>query len=187
MTKLFQRVVSVLGIACVVAYLFFVVLYKPKLFIPPVKAANLPDFLFEDVTISRINNGKLVWELESAKASVSKADQKVVLDGVKGDFLTLKDAPISFNSKSADYFMDDPKLSMKYAVATIKYEDDPITLHAETLVWSEKSNELIGQGGIKIVSPKIDLYGETFVVNIPAQRIKINHKAHADIRFKETL
>lgn len=183
MTKMRRSLWLSLGSGVFIAFLLFVVFYKPTFNISPKKAENLPDFLFEDVTISRVNNGELIWELQSVEASVDKKEATIYLETVQGDILNLKGVPISFFSRSAVYRMDSSFLVLKMATANIHYQEEAVLLVANRLVWSENSERLIGKEGVRVFSNHIDLSGGSFEVNIPQQKVQIRHLAHADVRF----
>ena len=98
---------------------------SPKLGPPDPQVKN-PDFLFEDVTISQIDDGKLTWEIHAQRAELDTPGptQLVTLHQASGQFI-VHDKSISFNSDELNWASATQQFTGKGHV-TIK--SPPITL-----------------------------------------------------------
>lgn len=90
---------------------------------------KMPDFSFEDVTISQIDEGKLTWEIHAQYATLDKKDQNqlVTLHQADGLFM-VQERPIRFNSDELDWVSETQQFMGKGHVII---KSPPITLSGD--------------------------------------------------------
>jgi hypothetical protein len=163
----------------------FTVIYRPKLSMPPTKEAGLPDFSFEDVIVSHIYDGDLVWEVESDSAAIYKENNVVNMYDAQGDIYENDKPAVRFQAPVARIFMHESDMELSDATAEFYLETKKVTLFSKVLNWYAEVKQFVGREYVKVETEDIELVGEAFHVDIPVQRMKVAQNAKASIEVRE--
>lgn len=167
------------------ALTLFSVIYQPKLSSPPLKEEGLPDFSFEDVIVSHIYDGDLVWELESDSADIRKEDNVVHMYDAKGEIYEGEKPAVNFEAPLAKIYMHESDMEMQDAHAEFFLETKRVTLFSNVLNWYAEVKQFVGRDYVKVKTDGIELVGEAFHVDIPVKRMKVAQNAKASIEVIE--
>ncbi len=176
-----KNAVYLCSLLSVLAFLFFVNFYRPKLNLGTYNSDHLPDFSFEDVEISQLVDGKLKWQLRSEYAEIMKKDDHAKLKTATGKIYDDGKEVINFKSGFATVHLQNSKMSLNKATAQFLMNDDNIELSAETLTWDPKKKQFIGHDNIRLKSKLATLYGDYFYVNVPFKILKVNSNSRAEV------
>lgn len=163
----------------------FTVVYQPKLSSPPKKQTGLPDFSFEDVIVSHIYDGDLIWEVESNSAAIFKEDNVVHMFEAKGDIYENAKPAVHFNAPVAKIFMHESDMELSDANAEFYLETKKVNLFSKVLNWYAEVKQFVGREYVKVKTDDIVLVGQSFHVDIPVKRMKVSGKAKASIEIRE--
>lgn len=163
----------------------FTVIYQPKLSTPPVKEEGLPDFSFEDVIVSHIYDGDLIWELESDSAAIHKKDNVVRMYDAKGDIFEGAKPAVHFRSPLAKIYMHESDMELMDADAEFFLETKKVVLFSKVLNWYAEVKQFVGREYVKVKTNDIVLVGEAFHVDIPVKRMRVAQNAKASIKVVE--
>ena len=168
------------GLGCFSAIVFFS-LIEPNLPLPVVADSDRPDFLFEGIRLSQLEEGKLVWEMTADVATVRKSDHVAHLSRVDGTFYT-NGRPV-FNVKGPSCVLDlkSSDLSLFRSNAVFFQTKKPVLLTATILRWISDEQRFFGTDGVTIKSPGFMIRGDYFYVDIPTEHLEISENSHAEI------
>lgn len=163
--------------------LLFVTVYEPRLNIPKIPTKKLPDFSFEEVRISHIDDGVIKWQLDSKLASIDKIDAKVDMVSAEGQIYDDEKLVVSFKAPEVVMGMDASDMTLKKAKTQFYLENRVIYLNSEVLQWYSSMKQFVGTKGVEVVSDGIRLTGHSFRVDVPIQKMTIESDAEADLEL----
>ena len=171
-----------IGTTLTICFLIFISLYEPpKTFSE--KDQSLPDFTFENVTISELENGDLKWEISAESASIYKDNTTLHMSNVSGNFLN-KNSPIIFSSEEGDLAYNNPTSFVLYnSSVTLNLKENLFNFKSHTLHISAES--LFGDKGNTITSQGLILSSNKLKLNLSEKKLYIYENARAIFQTKK--
>ena len=166
---------------CFGLLILFVLVFEPALPLMNKKKKGLPDFFFEGVVISQIDDGQLKWEIRSDKASIYKGKDQVDLINVDGNLFEKDESVVLFKSDGASLTIDSSDLNMNEVNATFNVQGKPYRLKSDTLNYESSIDRFIGKGNLVLKSHLLTVEGDYFQVELPVKRLLISNDARAKI------
>jgi LPS export ABC transporter protein LptC len=164
--------------------LFFSIFFSPTLTTVLKKKEGLPDFSFEDVRITHIDNENIMWELKAGYATISKDSGRVLLRESEGTIFQEKRPYIVFDSDSASMDLFGSDITMNKAHVEFNFNEAPLFLDAHTVFWNSEREQFKGQKEVVIRTKDIELRGEVLDINIPRKKLSVKKQANARIELK---
>lgn len=165
------------------ALLLFVV-HPPKIVDILITPLNKPDYSFENVTISLLDDGAPVWEIDAQYAALDKKKGLTTLQTVSGNVYNRTGSKVfHFTSPVSTFHMNKQEMKMNLPETTIYAADAPIYLSCDTIKWSPKENTLDGYGNIKTRYKNTVMTSSRFHADIPITSIAFSGKADAVINL----
>jgi len=146
------------------------------------KKEKKPDFTFENVKISQLDQGKVKWVLYANDAEIDKDKGITRLKTVKGTLFNNLQKNLVFTSPTATLSSVNGVIRLAKTQATVYGSGMPVTMSCNAMVWNSKKHRLIGKGDIRIHTDTISITGRMFQADIPVTKIKIYNEATAIIR-----
>jgi len=169
-------------------FLFFVLmglvffsLIEPNIPHPPAKGDSRPDWAFENVRFSLLENGEKVWEIESEVAEIYKKDHVATLQIMKGHIFDGDKAIVDFSAPVARIDIVNFNMEMTDASAEYHLSERTVFLETSNLKWDSAKQEFLALGNVAIVSEGLHLSGESFRVNIRTRKMTLEENSKAVI------
>ena len=141
-----------------------------------------PDFQFESVTFSHIQEGELTWSFTADAATIDKVDQIASLLSVMGDFFKDGEKILSLESPRGVLNMETSRINLDVAEIFYVVNDKPVTLNARLLSWDPDVQKFEGKGDVSVMSGSVDIKGEYFFVDLEKQHIEMSKNSRASIK-----
>ena len=164
-----------------VALVFYVSNYEPNINLPEVVTEDRPDFSFEDVIVSQIDNGELIWEIHSNYAEINKSDKKVRLRKVQGKIFDNDKRIVTFNSPTAELGTDDSGMVLNNPKAIVYLPTQQLNIRTKNLVFNSTSRVFEGVGGVEVTTTYMRITGKRLMVDTQTKKIRIIEDAFAEI------
>jgi LPS export ABC transporter protein LptC len=171
----------------VLIFLIFVVTFEPNLNLAPPKEEGLPDFSFEDVLITEIDEGVVTWQVHASKASLFDSDNHIKLEQSVGDVFEGERKIVSFKSPLGTYSLESALLHLEEAESDVYFENRDVNVNAGTMEWDFNRREMSGEGIVLVESEFMSLAGEALSVDYETNTIKLFGNVNAMIRTEEPL
>jgi LPS export ABC transporter protein LptC len=153
---------------------------EPNIDQPKIKI-DLPDFSFENVIVSKIEDGIITVELDAKYAEIDKKTKTTKFKNCFGTFYKNSEPALTFFAPTSELDMNNSNMELYDATADIKTENNILNLKSDHLSWQADSQTFVGQSYTQIKYDNITLDGEYFHVNIPIRKIILSHNCHAEI------
>lgn len=177
-TKQFLILVSILALFVGVT---FISLIEPNLPRAIPHDPNAPDYVFEGVNITHLDEGVVTWELDADAAEISKKTGEATLVQVEGRFIEAESVVAIMRGPIATLNMQTADMHMNDAVVNYVAEAQPVTLNASELIWNAMGETLEGSGLIKIDAGNFILTGDYFNVSVPQKKLVVSANSEATI------
>ncbi len=168
---------TVIGLFSGIVYL---ALIEPQLPPPIKKPLNQPDFVFENVRLSLLDQGEVNWEMDSSK-SVVVNDELTELYDVRGRFYRNDRVVAALKSPMGKLNMTRSDMALEKAELVFTGQGRPVTLNADVINWKSDMSQLEGRGHVRIQSDGIQLLGSYFLVDIQKQLLIVSANSSARI------
>jgi hypothetical protein len=109
------------------------------------KEDDVPDFKFENVIISHVNNGVVEMELNASSATIYRDSNKVHLKTAKGVFYFGAGDFFLLDSPSADYDMLTQAMQLEDASMAYLNQGTPLWVYSKWLQWNPEGQEIISE------------------------------------------
>jgi len=168
----------ILGILAITAFSLTDPNIAPFIF----KGKPKPDFSFEKLTITQLDDGKILWEITAETATIEKKSNQSNLINIKGKIFQ-NNVPVLFlQAAKANLTLSGLKVSLQgNPVATFAIQNRDYTLSADTLFLDPDNKFFIGEGNIKVSAKELTLLGQYFKVDLANQIVHISKGSHADL------
>ena len=168
----------------VVVCLFFGLIFFAALFDPAVRFQSRndipqPDFLFENVVISNLENGSPTWKLKAKSATIDKGSGETVLHFLSGEFFQREKPVVSLDAPKASIRLDNSDMSLFQAKAKYSVGTQWVELRAENLIWYSGVQEFLATGNVWVKSGLLELQGQQFQVRFPVRTMRMADHARA--------
>jgi LPS export ABC transporter protein LptC len=175
-----------LYIIVIVAFISLVIfsLREPEFYFPKKKGPQ-PDFAFENVMISQIENGHIMMEINAKYAEINKMNNEALLKKLDGTFFQKDNPTLTLSAPVATLNIDSSDMELSNATANFLLENKNIQLKASTLLWKSKPQLFIGKENIQIKTGYMKISGEYFKVNIPVRKMILAENCKAIIDHKK--
>lgn len=161
--------------------LLLVSLIEPTLNIPPEKKEKQPDFSFENITLSEMENEKTNWELNAEEAKIYKDENQTQLARVTGQFFEGGRSMLDFASPEGYIDTQTSDMVFTEATATINFQNTPIIVEAERLSYSAATAVFYGKGNTSVKTDGITLTGKEFEIIVEEKKFRIKDSSEANI------
>jgi LPS export ABC transporter protein LptC len=169
-----------------ISFLFFVVIILFCITAPKIETFHSkktkPDFLFENVKMYQIDNGKTIWEIASEQAKIYKDQNKAFLVNIKCKMFQNKKVISNIKSPQAHIRLDNSDLELWHPLAKFNINQDIVLVKAKKLLWYAQPQTFIGDQDIYISSGPIEIFGDHLKVNLKRKTIKIKKNCLAFIK-----
>jgi len=145
------------------------------------KDPNAPDYVFEGVSITHLNEGVVTWELDADTAKISKKTGEATLVNVEGRFIEADSVVAIMRGPTATLNMQTADMNMNDAEVNYVAEAQAVTLNATELIWNSMGETLEGSGLVKVDAGNFILKGDYFKVNVPQKRLVVSANSEATI------
>ncbi len=169
----------VLLVGCFSGIVYFA-LIEPQLPTRIRKPLNQPDFVFEKVRLSFMDQGIMNWEMDSSRAVVVN-DQMTQLYEVQGRFYRNDMVVASLTSPIGTLNLLRSDMLLQRAEVVFRGQGRPVTLNADVLQWKSDSSQLEGRGHVTIQSGGLELTGRYFLVDVMRQLLVVSANSSARI------
>ncbi|MCP4051342.1 MAG: LPS export ABC transporter periplasmic protein LptC [bacterium] len=167
----------------IITVFVFIVMFslkEPQIRLIEKKGKN-PDFIFENVKISKIDMGEKVWKISSKYLQIDRGSNTALLDEVDGDLFKDEKLFVKIKSVRAKIELDKDDMELQKASAKFILEDRLVFLKANDLCWFSAQERFSGKGNIEMRSNNIKLSGDHLYVDIPLQKMIVADNALAVI------
>lgn len=161
--------------------IIFFSLIEPNLPRPIKSDPNAPDYVFEGVSITHLDEGVVTWELDADTAEISKKTGEATLVSVEGRFIEKNSVVAIMRGPSAILNMQTADMHMNNAEVNYVAEAQPVTLNASELIWNSMDEILEGSGLIKVDAGNFILKGDYFRVSVPDRKLVVSANSEATI------
>jgi LPS export ABC transporter protein LptC len=175
-----SRFIGFMSVMLVFIGMVYLALIEPQLPAPIRKPLNQPDFMFENVRLSLLDQGEVAWELDSLK-SVVLNDELTDLYEVKGRFYKNEHPIVELKSPSGQLNMKKSDMVLKNAEVVFKGQGQPVTLNSDILNWKSQKSQLEGHGNVRIYTQGLLLKGNYFLVDMQKQVLIVSANSSARI------
>jgi len=166
-----------IGISLTVLFLLFVTFYTPKLKSYSIKP-DIPDFQFQDVTISQVEEGVLKWEIQADEAEIYNGKALLKMKMVSGNIYQNIEPIIRFIANASSY--DISKNEMIFTRVHVDFLSSPkFYLKSEELFFNANRHILIGRRHNKLSNSFLELVGENLYLDLFKQQLKMTDHAKA--------
>ncbi len=141
------------------------------------KTGHEIDFVFEGVRISHLYDGKLVWVLNAAHATVDYETDRIVLTQTSGDFYEENERTVSFVADSSLFHIQASNLQLKNSEVLFYLDNAIVTLNARQIVWNSTAKTLSGRGDVRLNSRDMMMTGPLFEVSFPIQKMVFPYRS----------
>lgn len=167
--------------ALLLGLVYYVSIFEPNIDLPEVVTDDRPDFSFDDVVITHIEDGNLVWEIQSNYAEIDKKDKTIQLKRVAGIVFQDDKKQVSFNAPSALLGMDQSDMILEEPKAVVSLPNQDVNVRTQVLLWKAAEKMFYGSGGVEIFSDYMRVTGRRLTVDVVRQNIKITEQGFAEI------
>lgn len=166
-----------IGISLTVLFLLFVTFYTPKLKPYTIKG-DIPDFQFQDVTISQVEEGVLKWEIQADEAEIYNGKALLKMKMVSGNIYQNVDPIIRFIANSSSF--DISKNEMMFTRVHVDFLTKPkFYLKSEELFFNANQHIFTGKRHNKLSNAFLELVGENLYLDLLKQQLKMTDHAKA--------
>ena len=175
---------SILLAFIIVLFLGFVITFEPEIPRIPEKEEGLPNFSFEQVLITEINDGDILWQINAEKASIFEETQEIDLRESSGDVFEDNQKIVSFQSPFALYSIGESIMTWKDAVSMLYFESKQVHVNAKQIKWNVAEQIMLGNHVELRDSNNLFVSGQRFSIDYEKNIIKLNGNVFADISSK---
>lgn len=163
----------------------FVLTFEPEIPEIPEKEQGLPDFSFENVLITEINDGDILWQINAEQASIFEENQKIDLRHSSGDVFEEGEKIVSFQSPFALYSIHDSVMTWRDAISVLFFDTKQVHINAKYVNWNVLHRYMEGNQVELRDSNNLFVSGQRFSIDYENNNIKLNGDVFADITPKE--
>lgn len=167
-----------LGFCAIVMFTFL----EPDLSNFSVIPVDRPDFVFESVTFSHIQDGNLTWSFSAQSAAIDKVAKIAQIKNVNGEFFQAERSILKVKSPSGRLNMETSKMLLETAELYYTVKENPVTLNATELRWDPDTRRFEGRGDVAVLSGHVKLTGEYFLVDVANQKLIMSENSRASIQ-----
>ncbi|MDA1352873.1 MAG: hypothetical protein O3A01_00190 [bacterium] len=165
------------------ALLLFVV-HPPNIVDLKITPFNKPDYSFQNVTISLIEDGNPTWEIDAQYAAIDKKKALTTLQTVTGNIFSNDSKKVfHFTSPVSTYHLNKQEMKINLPETIIYAAQDPIYLSCDTITWSPQKNTLEGVGNIITRYKNTVMKSRKFSAELPIKNIAFSGKASMTINL----
>ncbi len=157
---------SMLGAIFYVVFFYDVSLYQP---LP--KPDDIPDFQFESLTVSHINNGVVELELQAENAVIYRGSHDVRLEGVTGAFYFGEGDNVLFESPYSQYDLNNREMVLENAYMVLDKGDDLIWMDSNQIRLSPDQAEIVAEGDVHLFLNTLMVSASRIYFPVVEQRI----------------
>jgi len=166
----------------VLGFFLFVLTFEPTLNLAPEKEEGLPDFSFEDVDITEIEDGVMLWNVQAKKASIYENDNTIRLQESEGDVFENARKTVHFKAPLGRFSIDDESLYLIDAETVVFFPENTMNVNAHELTWNLKTNDMIGEGIVLVESNVISISGDRINVDYYNNHIVLDGDVSVNVR-----
>ena len=163
------------------SFLIFVSFFQPHLPVTPDNDTQLPDFSFEDVIVSHIDNGQLQWQVEAKSASIHKLEDEINMKELKGCIFDRGKKVVQFKAETADMKMNQSDMILHESESELYIEKEAILIKTDQLSWFSDQRSFLGEGAVRLVSTFMTMNGAFFEASLPLKTMRVYDAASARI------
>ena len=180
-----QLGIAVFGLAMIGITIFAVI---PNPVIQSLRPQNRPDFSFEHVQLTQVNDGVTEWELDAESAIIDKEKRVARLNTVQGIIFGQDEKKqLDFVAESAIVQLDDSAFELFQSRAVYYDQNGRVNLKADQMAWLNKTKQFVGRQNVTADADKWTLNGQRVVVNLIQQTIQFDRQAKLFIKKLKSL
>jgi len=172
--------VKVVGVVLVFLGMIYLALIEPQLPAFISKSDNRPEFVFEEVVLSFLNEGTLDWELKSKTAVIEDSTTTRLYD-IDGQFFSKEQVVVTLKSPIGVLDMTNSDMTLEDARVVFLGHGNPVSLTADMLVFDSDQAIFEGTGRVVIQSGGVQLQGHYFKVDIVNRELTVSANSSARI------
>ena len=140
---------------------------------------NVPDFLFEGVTVTHIDNGEVMIEIQADQASLYRNNQDVELVNLLGRMMEKEQPSFIFLSPYGRIDFETGIITMSSVEGVLTKTNEYLGIKSENMVWFLNDQQGIGTGNVQVMHKSFVINADQFVIDKQVGTIEINENVKA--------
>ena len=134
------------------------------------KPADIPDFIFYDITISHFNDGVLAMEVSTNRAVIYQGDSDVLLDQTNGVSF-FENSFLRFNADTSQMNLKTGAIQLSNAYLVYAQGDDFYWFDSKEIMWSADKNIVFSDSITQILNSKFRIMADSLKWDMLTQEL----------------
>ncbi|RAP31553.1 hypothetical protein DID78_00950 [Candidatus Marinamargulisbacteria bacterium SCGC AG-343-D04] len=175
--------ISVVVLGSILVVIFYVLFFfEVPIHFPKEKSGMVPDFMFENVRISHINDGVLEVEVEAENAVIYKGTQDVLLDKGKGTFFFSEGDYLKIDFPVGSYNLQRGAMDLNDAYMVYMRDVSPLWIYSEKIRCVFEDRFIESRSSSTIYYENIKIHSNFLAFNLDKNRVLL--KDHASVNIE---